>query len=71
MIERTMAEAFGEALVGQNTREVGALPVVYPILESLGLREAVNERIHTRSDIDLGRIAEWLTLKRSRRTTTI
>jgi transposase len=64
MTERTMAEAFGEALVSQTTRQVGALPVVYPILESLGLRQAVNELIRTRADIDLGHIAEWLTLNR-------
>jgi transposase len=59
-----MAEAFGEALVSQTTREVGALPVIYPILESLGLRETVNGLIRTRADVDLGRIAEWLTLNR-------
>jgi transposase len=64
MTERTMAEAFGEVLVSQTTRKVGALPVVYPIQESLGLREAVNEQIHTRADVDLGRVAEWLTLNR-------
>jgi transposase len=64
MTERTMAEAFGEALVSQTTRQVGALPVVYPILESLGLRETVNGLIRTRADVDLGCIAEWLTLNR-------
>jgi transposase len=38
--------------------------VVYPIVESLGLRETVNGLIRTRADVDLGRIAEWLTLNR-------
>jgi transposase len=64
MTERTMAEAFGEALVSQTTRKVGALPVVYPILESLGLRETVNGLIRKRADVDLGRVAAWLTLNR-------
>lgn len=64
MTERTMAEAFGEALVSQSTRQVGALPMVYPILETLGLRATINELIRTRADIDLGRIAELLTLNR-------
>ena len=64
MTERTMAEAFGEALVSQTTRKVGALAVVYPIVESLELRETVNGLIRRRADVDLGRIAEWLTLNR-------
>lgn len=64
MTERTMAETFGEALSHQRTRQIGALPVVYPILETLGLREIVNRLRYTRADIDLGRIAELLTLNR-------
>ena len=64
MTERTMAEVFDEALVSQTTRQIGALPVVYPILETLGLREVVNDLCYTRADIDLGRIAELLTLNR-------
>mgnify|MGYP000427399637 CR=1 FL=1 len=40
MTERTMAEVFDEALVSQTTRQIGALPMVYPILETLGLRVA-------------------------------
>ena len=64
MTERTMAEAFDEALVSQTTRQIGALPVVYPILETLGLREIINGLRYTRADIDLGHIAELLTLNR-------
>jgi transposase len=64
MTERTMAEAFSEALGSQTTRQIGALPVVYPILETLGLREIVNDLRYTRADIDPGRIAELLTLNR-------
>ena len=64
MTERTMAEAFEAALGSRTTRQIGALPVVYPILETLGLREIVNTLCYTRADIDLGRIAELLTLNR-------
>jgi hypothetical protein len=64
MTKRTMAEAFGEVLGSQTTRQIGALPVVYPILETLRLREIVNGLRYTRADIDLGHIAELLTLNR-------
>jgi len=64
MTERTMAEAFGEALGRRTTCQIGALPVVYPVLGTLGLREIVNNLCYTRADIDLGRIAELLTLNR-------
>jgi len=47
MTERTMAEVFGEALGRRTTRQIGALPVVYPILETLRLREIVNGLRHT------------------------
>jgi transposase len=64
MTERTMAEAFGEALGRRTTCQIGALPVVYAVLGTLGLREMVNNLCYTRADIDLGRIAELLTLNR-------
>jgi len=64
MTEQTMAETFGEALGSQTTRQIGVLPAVYPILETLGLRDIVNHLRYTRTDIDLGRIAELLTLNR-------
>jgi transposase len=64
MSEQTMAEYFGAALKQQTTREIGALPVIYPILETLKLRETVNALCATGADIDLGRIAELLTLNR-------
>ncbi|MDH4138328.1 MAG: IS1634 family transposase [Anaerolineae bacterium] len=64
MTERTMAEVFGEALGRRTTCQIGALPVVYPVLGTLGLREIVNNLCYTRADIDLGRIAELLTLNR-------
>jgi len=64
MTKRTMADAFGEALGRRTTHQIGALPVVYPILEALRLREIVNGLRYTGADIDLGRIADLLTLNR-------
>ena len=64
MTERTMAEVFGETLGRRTTRQIGALPVVYPTLKTMRLREIVNGLRYTGADIDLGRIAELLTLNR-------
>jgi len=64
MTKRTIAEVLGKELGSCQTRQIGALPVAYPILETLGLRQIVNELRYTRADIDLGRIAELLTLNR-------
>ena len=64
MTERTMAEVFGEAITRRTTRQIGALPVVFPILKALRLRETVNDLCSTEADIDLGRIADLLTLNR-------
>lgn len=52
MTERTMAKALGELLDSQTTHQIGALPVVYPILETLRLREVVNDLRYTRADIE-------------------
>lgn len=64
MTERTMADVFEATLSNGTTCQIGALPVIYPILEALELREIVNTLCYTRADIDLGRIAELMTLNR-------
>ena len=64
MTEQTMAAVLSESLSRSTTHQIGALPVVYPILESLRLREIVNQLRGTRADIDLGRVLEVLLLNR-------
>jgi transposase len=64
MPEQTMATVFSEALRGGTTHQIGALAVVYPLLEKLRVREIVNQLRGTRADIDLGRITEVLLLNR-------
>lgn len=64
MTEQTMAAVFSDSLSRGATHQIGALPVVYPILESLRLREIVNQLRGTRADIDLGRVTEVLLLNR-------
>jgi len=61
---QTWAEQVLAATRQVHTRQVGAIPVFYPILKGLGVRELVNARCHRRTSIDLGRIAEILVLNR-------
>jgi transposase len=58
------AEQMETALAGSVVRQVGALPVLYPLLESLGVRQTINGLRMTGADIDLGRMVEILTLNR-------
>lgn len=60
----TQAEELGGAMVALRPRQIGALPLLYPILEELAVRQVVNELVPTKADIDLGRIVVLLTLNR-------
>ena len=58
------AEQLGQAIVALRPRQMGALPLLYPILEALGVRQTVNALVPTEADIDLGRVVLLLTLNR-------
>ena len=58
------AEQMGTALSGSVPRQVGAIPVIYPLLEDLGVRQTINSLGKSGADIDLGRVVEVLTLNR-------
>jgi transposase len=58
------AEQMGTALTGSVPRQVGAIPVVYPLLEALGVRQTINGWGMNGADIDLGRVVEVLVLNR-------
>jgi transposase len=60
----TWAERIAGASVASVPRQVGAIPVVYPLLEALQVRETINALRQTRADIDLGRVVELLLLNR-------
>lgn len=64
MGQSTLAETLGPMLQAPDIRQLGALPVLYPILEALGLRDEVNILRPSKADIDLGRITLLLTLNR-------
>ncbi len=53
------------AATSQTTmRQVGAVPVLYPLLEALEVRGIINAHRETGADIDLGRLVEILVLNR-------
>jgi transposase len=47
-----------------QTRQIGALPLVYPILTALAIRRTVNELVASEADVDLGQIVVLLVLNR-------
>jgi transposase len=56
------------ALDRELVRRLGAVPLVLPIMEQLGLRDRINQRVHPegeqRGGVDLGCVAEVLVLNR-------
>lgn len=64
MTSFTWADRITAATVKSVPRQVGAVPLVYPLLEELRVRETINALRQTRADIDLGRLVEILTLNR-------
>jgi transposase len=60
----TWAGRIAAATVQSTPRQVGAVPVIYPILEELRVRDTINALRQTGADIDLGRLVEILTLNR-------
>jgi len=60
----SQAEQLGQAIVSLRPRQIGALPLVYPILADLGVRQITNDLVSSEADIDMGRIVQLLTLNR-------
>lgn len=58
------AEQLGQAIVALHPRQMGALPLLYPILEALGVCQTVNALVPTEADIDRGRVVLLLTINR-------
>jgi len=63
-MEASQAEQLGQAISTIHPRQIGAMPLVYPIITALQVRQLTNELIPSQADIDLGRIVELLTLNR-------
>ncbi len=64
MKSQTWAEQVAEASTGSIPRQVGTIPLLYPLLERLQVRQIINGLAMGGADIDLGRVVEVLTLNR-------
>jgi transposase len=60
----TWANHMAAALTDTISRQVGAIPVVYPVVEQLQVRSIINGLCATKADLDLGRLVEVLLLNR-------
>lgn len=58
------AEQLGRAITALRPRQMGALPLVHPILADLQVRQSTNALVPSQADIDMGRIVLLLTLNR-------
>lgn len=61
---QALADSVRRAIRHSDTLQLGAIPVLYPILETLGLRAIVNTLCATEADLDLGRVLLVLVLNR-------
>ena len=60
----THAKQLGRAIRGLQPRQMGAVPLIQPILADLQVRETVNELLPSQADIDLGQVVVLLVLNR-------
>jgi transposase len=64
MCNPTLADTVRRAIRQPDTLQLGALPLLYPILDTLGLRHIVNDLCPSEADLDLGRVMQMLVLNR-------
>jgi len=64
MSSPTWAERVAGATLQASPRQVGAVPVVYPLVEKLQIRQTINGVHGSKAEIDLGRVVEVLVLNR-------
>jgi transposase len=58
------ASYFGQAIRALQPRQIGALPVIQPILTDLQVRDTVNALLPSQADVDLGQVVVLLVLNR-------
>ena len=63
-MSQEQAESLGKEIVSLHPRQIGGLPLMYPVIEALSIRQIVNRVVPSQAQIDLGRIVEILVLNR-------
>ena len=63
-MKTSQAEQLGQEISSLRPRQIGALPLIDPILSGLQVRRIVNELVPSQADIDPGRVVELLVLNR-------
>jgi transposase len=63
-MDTSQAEHLGQAITSVRPHQMGALPLVFPVLTDLRVRQTTNALVPSQADIDLGRIVILLTLNR-------
>jgi transposase len=63
-MELSQAEHLGSSVKAVRPRQMGALPLVYPVLADLRVRSATNDLVASQADIDPGRVVVMLVLNR-------
>ncbi len=64
MCDQTLADTVRQAIRQPDTLQLGAIPLLYPILDTLGLRDTINALCPTEADLDVGRVMLMLVLNR-------
>jgi transposase len=60
----SQAEHLGGSIQAVRPLQMGALPLIYPILSGLEVRQIANRLAASEADVDLGRVVELLVLNR-------
>jgi transposase len=63
-MDTDQAAHFGQALRALQPRQIGALPLLYPILDALQVRDTTNALVPSPADVDLGQMVVMLVLNR-------
>jgi hypothetical protein len=63
-MDKPQSEQLEQAISAIQPRQIGAIPLVYPIITALQGRQTTNELVPSQAEIDLGRIVELLVLNR-------
>lgn len=64
MCDQPLVDTVRGAIRQSDTLQLGAIPLVYPLLDTLGLRDTINALCPSEADLDVGRVMLMLVLNR-------